>query len=104
MMSSSNEMRLRHYQYCRVHSIEYYTVIDARWVSVTDDDVDGDFLVLELPPLLRGIIDICSLVGTPNLRLEGFGGRGRQICLWAYNPSVWAFHPSMWARKRDDGQ
>jgi len=79
----SDEMMLRHYQYCKVHSIEYSKVIDARWVSFIDDDVDGDFLVLELPPLLREVADICSLVGTPNLRLEGFGGTGTQICLWA---------------------
>ena len=54
-----------------VHSTEYVAVADARWASVVGDD-DEDFLVLEVPPLLRGSVEMGSLGGIPNLRLSGF--------------------------------
>lgn len=38
-------------------------------------DDDGDFLVLELLPSLRGSVEICSLGGNPSPRIQGFGGR-----------------------------
>ena len=66
--SNSNEMRQRHYRDSVVHSTEHVAVIDARWASVVGGD-DGDFLVLEVPPLLRGSVKIGSLGGTPNTRL-----------------------------------
>jgi len=44
-----------------------------KWANVVDD-VDGDFLVLEVPPSLTGSVVICSLGGIPNPRLEGNGG------------------------------
>ena len=64
----SDEMRQRHYRYIVVHSTEYATVVDATLASVVDDD-DGDFLVLDVPPSLRGSVEIGSLGGTPNPRL-----------------------------------
>lgn len=40
--------------------------------------------MLEEPSLLRGSVDIGSLGGTPNPRLEDCGGVGTQKCgLWA---------------------
>jgi len=53
--------------------------MDARWASdISDDDDDGDFLVLEIPPILRGSVAICSFEGTPNPRLKVCGGVGTQ--------------------------
>ena len=51
-----------------VHSTEYVAVVDATWASVVGDD-DGDFLVLDVPPSLRGSAEIGSLEGTPKPRL-----------------------------------
>ena len=47
-----------------VHSTEYAALADTRCASVIGND-DGDFLVLEVPPSLRGSIEIGSLGGTP---------------------------------------
>ena len=68
-------MRQRNYWESVINSTEYVAVADARWASVADDD-DGDFIVLEVPPSLRGIVDICSLGGTPNPMVQGCGGIG----------------------------
>ena len=51
-----------------VHSTEYVAVADAGRAIVVGDD-DGDFLVLDVPPSLRGSAEIGSLGGTPNPRL-----------------------------------
>ena len=40
---------------CKVHSIGSAAVMDARWASVAEDD-DDYFLVLEVPPSLRGSV------------------------------------------------
>ena len=37
-----------------------------------------DFLVLEVPPSLRGSVDLCSLGGTPSPRVKGLEGRAPQ--------------------------
>jgi len=65
-------MMQRNYRYYKVNSTKYTAVMDAIWASVVGDEVDGNFLVLEVPPLLRGSVDICSLRGTPNPRIVGF--------------------------------
>ena len=44
--------------------------------------------MLEVPPLLRGSVQICSLGGTPNPRLEGFGGMGTQIWFVGLEPKL----------------
>ena len=41
-----------------VSSTRYAAVMDSRWASVVRDD-DGYFLVLEVPPSLRGSVDFC---------------------------------------------
>jgi len=48
----------------------------AIWASGVSDEVDGDFLVLEVTSSLRGSVDICNLRGTPNPRIVGFGTIG----------------------------
>ena len=60
---------------------------------VSSDDVDKDFLVLEVPPSLRGGVDICSLGGTPNPRVVGFGGMGTQVWLVGLEPKPVGFAP-----------
>lgn len=50
---------------------------------VSLDDVDQDFLVLEVPPSLRGSIEICSLGGTISPRISGLEKGVPQVTLWA---------------------
>ena len=56
-------------------------------VSLLDDD--GYFIVLEVPPLLRGSVDFfCSLGGTPSLSVQGLEVKVPQVGLWDWNPSL----------------
>ena len=66
------------------------------------DDIGGDFLVLEVPPSLRGSVEICSLGGTPNPRLEGFGGMGTQNGFVGLEPKCGVFHRMMWGQNHEE--
>ena len=59
------------------------------------DDVDGGFLVLEVPPLISGSVDICGLKGTPNPLLEGYGGMITQKYFMGLKSKLRDFYPSM---------
>ena len=91
-------MRHRHYQNCRVHSTRYVVVMDAKWASVTKDD-DGYFLVLEVPPSLRGSVDFWAAWDV--LQALGFRvwrEKRHKSHLWAWNPRLGFFTIVFWAK------
>jgi len=76
-----------------VHFTKNVVVMDVGWVSAADDDVVGDFPVLEVPPSIRGSVEICSLGGTPSPRIQGFGGRSSTSDLVGLEPKPVGFAP-----------
>ena len=51
------------------------------------------FLVLEVPPLLRGSVDLCGLGSTPNPRVQGLEGKAPQGSLVGLEPKYGVLHP-----------
>ena len=54
--------------------------------------------MLEVPPSLRGSVDICSLGGTPNHRLE-VCGVATQKYFMGLKPKLGVLYPSMFGKK-----
>ena len=52
------------------------------------------FLFLEVPPSLRGSVDLGSLGGTPNPRVRGLEGKAPQGSLMGLEPKRGVLHPS----------
>jgi len=50
------------------------------------------FLVLEVPPWLRGSVDLCSLGGTPSPRVWGLEGKAPQESLVSLEPKYEVLH------------
>lgn len=48
--------------------------------------IKKDFLVLEVPPSLRGSVDLCSLGGTPSPRVHSLEGKAPQGKLVGLEP------------------
>jgi len=69
--------------------------MDTRWASVVGDDVDGDFLVLELHPLLRGSVEICNLGGTPSHRVQGLEVGVSQKHFVGLEPKLGVLYPKV---------
>ena len=55
------------------------------------------YIVLELPPSIRGSVDICSLGGTPNPKVQGCVRFGPTWALWERVPELCALHPK-WSK------
>ena len=51
------------------------------------------FLVIEVPLLLRGSVDLCSLGGIPSPRVQGLEGKALQGSLVGLEPKVGVLHP-----------
>ena len=51
------------------------------------------FLVLEVPPSLRGSVDLCSLGGTPSPRVQGLEGKAPQGQLVGLEHKCGVLHP-----------
>ena len=57
------------------------------------------FLVVEVPPSLRGSVDLCSLGGTPSPRVQGLEDKAPQGQLVGLEPKCGVLHPSRFGPK-----
>jgi len=53
------------------------------------------FLVFEVPPLLRGSVDLSSLGGAPSPRVQGLERKAPQGSLVCLEPKYGVLHPIM---------
>jgi len=63
------------------------------------------FLVLEVPPSLRGSVDLCSLGGTPSPRVQGLEDKAPQGQLVGLEPKYEVLAPIVfWGKTLMDSQ